>query len=218
MITNTCLTGGSFVAEPPAAELEVLPSEPEVLPSEPEVLPSEPEVLPSEPEVLPSEPEVLPLELDGAFAAAFVVLPAAAGAGVGSDSDAEDEGSPPGAEGEDSDVDVDVDAEAEAPDGPEAGSTTFRGERAAASVPTREPATLPRSTPKPRNTSTSSAETRGGGSLRLEDVRTSTLAAGTGAARALRRWRPRDVPAPARRRSSSSCGLRDPTRAPHARQ
>src|ERR1700722_12598215 len=44
------------------------------------------------------------------------------------------------------------------------GSTSFkRGLTAAARVPWREPATLPSSTPKPRNTSTSRAETRGWG-------------------------------------------------------
>jgi hypothetical protein len=234
MITNTCLIGGSFVAGAPAVDFEDPPCELEELPLEPEDL--------------PSELLELPLELAGAFAAAGLVLRAAAGVGVGSDSD--DGGSLSAAEEDASDVDADADAEAEAaPDGAEAGSTTFRRERADASVSsTLEPATWPRSTPKPRNTSTSNAETRGGGSLRPERARVASPATALDAtgldaelsAPALDAATRLDAAGlstagldaelsalapgagrarpPARLRSASSCALRAPTRAPQLRQ
>jgi hypothetical protein len=89
----------------------------------------------------------------------------------------------------------------------EAVSVPFTGERAAA----------PRSTPNPRNTSTSSIETLGGGSLGA-DRRGGLLRPGTASASAA------GAPSPVRSRSftprnrAASWGLRDPTRAPQARQ
>src|SRR6266851_969988 len=70
MITNTCLTGGSFVLEPPGEE----PEEPDDPPSPAVEL-----------------GELLPLETGGAFAAVVVEASGAAGVGAGSDSG----GSPP---------------------------------------------------------------------------------------------------------------------------
>lgn len=191
MITNTCLTGGSFVADPPPADPD-------------DRLPA-----PEDPLCVPDEP---PLELDGACA--WVVFALAAGTGVGSGSAAG--GSLP--EAADSGSVAEAEPEAGAPDGAEAGSTTFRGERADASVSfTAEPAASPRIAPKPRNTSTSSAEIRGEGSLKPEGARAGPLA--TGAVVESRGGAPARCARPTtRRRSGSSNGLREPTRAPQPRQ
>ncbi len=111
------------------------------------------------------------------------------------------------------------DAGGEASEEPAAGSTTFSGDRVDASVSlTLVAAARPRITPKPRNTSTRSAEMRGEGSLRPDGVRVDAGAVWIGAvglctapARACA-W------PPTRRRMPSSRALRTPTRAPQLRQ
>jgi hypothetical protein len=136
MITNTCLTAGSLVAEP----LEGDVGDPRSA----------------------LEPPSAPVELGGAPApagagalAAVVEASVAAGVGAGSDSGGSAEADE-GAAG----------VEAAAVDG---GSTSFRRRPAAASVLlTGDPATPPRSTPKPRNTSTSRTEIRGAGSRQAD--------------------------------------------------
>jgi hypothetical protein len=214
MITNTCLSGGSFFAGPLADSLEPPSEEP----------PLEAEEPPSELDE-PLEPV---LELAGVLAAGVLLLVV----GVGSDSVAG--GSLLEVEEEDSEA-VEVGAE-EA----DAGAVTiFTGERVEASVSsTPELATLPSSTPKPRNTSTSSTETGRDGSRRPLDGGAAPAgaasAAGAGAAPGTAPGAAPPVAAPpaglsamapaasvrprTRRSSSSSCWPRAPTRAPQARQ
>jgi hypothetical protein len=150
MITHTCLIGGSFFSVPSELDSEPAPCDPEEPFSEPVASSFEPEE--------PEEPDVL-------CAAAVVVFALAAGVGVGSTSDSGDEDSLLEAAALDSAEDVvDVGVLPAA-----AGSSTFSGACEEASVSlTVEPAVLPRSTPKPRNTSTSNAETGREGSLRPE--------------------------------------------------
>jgi hypothetical protein len=208
MITNTCLIGGSFFAGLLADSLEPPVEDP----------------LSDEPEELPSELEEPVLELAGAFAAGVVLV------AVGVCSGSLAGGSLLAVEAEDSE-DVVVGVE-EAPEGDE---TILTGERVEASVSsTPELATLPSSTPKPRNTSTSSAETGRDGSRRPFEggtapagvapvaVAMSTAGAPPEAASSVG---PASAIAPAvpvrprtRLSSSSSCWERDPTRAPQARQ
>jgi hypothetical protein len=207
MITNTCLIGGSFFAGEPAAGLGAAPS----------------------------EASELPFELDGAVVGVVGLAAAGAAAGVGSDSAgggsllAVDDGS---AEA-DADADAEAEAEVDGTAGSEEGSTTFSGERDEASDALgRVAATFPRSTPNPRNTSTSRAEILGAGSRRALapiDPRAGPTAAGAGwaalttaalstaaglcAVASAGRARPTTRP-----RSSSSRGLREPMRRPHERQ
>ena len=143
------------------------------------------------------------------------------GAGVGSveDSGSADGGSLPAPVEDDSALEPDVLADA----GADGGSTTFSGERAeAATSLTLVAATLPRSTPKPRNTSTSSAETRGGGSLSPEAARAGEPSGAGSGVGGLTKTSGLASPAGSlsrtRASSGSSCGLRGPTRAPHSRQ
>src|SRR5271165_518495 len=195
MITKTCLTGGGFEEEP----CEEGPEEP---PSEPDEPDSEPEEPDSEPE------ELLALLPEDALAGAGVE------AGVEEDSEAGAPGvgvASPVDGGEDEGVVLGAEAVV-------CGSRTFSGALWEASVSfTRGPAAPPISTPKPRNMSTSSADTRGAGRLR-PDPRGARLgaagAAGCGSG-------PRTSAACASRRfcsSATSSGLRAPTRAPQAMQ
>src|SRR5271166_4238274 len=197
MITKTCLTGGGFEEEP----CEEGPEEP---PSEPDEPDSEPEEPDSEPE------ELLALLPEDALAGAGVEAgvedseAAAPGVGVASPVDGgEDEG-------------VVLGAEAVV-----CGSRTFSGALWEASVSfTRGPAAPPISTPKPRNMSTSSADTRGAGRLR-PDPRGARLGAAGAAGAAGCGSGPRTSAACASRRfcsSATSSGLRAPTRAPQAMQ
>ena len=202
MTTNTCLIGGSFFAGLPAAASE------------------EPFELLELSVELGSELPELSVELGCVFVGLVPVLAPVVGVGVASGSTCG--GSPP-----------DVEADASEPDGceplapvvgmgPEAGSMTFNGERAAASEPlTLVLATSPMRMPNPRNISTSNAETRGAGSRRPPCGEAGISATGAGATGALG---PSAVAAATgeaprvRCNSSSNCPLRGPTRAPHARQ
>src|ERR1019366_3354072 len=148
----------------------------------------------------PSEASELPFELDGAVVGVVGL---------------------PGAEAE---------AEVDGTAGSEEGSTTFSGERDEASDALgRVAATFPRSTPNPRNTSTSRAEILGAGSRRALapiDPRAGPTAAGAGwaalttaalsaaAGLCAGAWAGRARPT-TRPRSSSSRGLREPMRRPH---
>ena len=201
------MIGGSFVAGDPAAGLPDSP--------------------------LPA------LALAGAFvvAAAVVLLGVAAGVGVAA-------GSASGGGVEASAVAELAASEPDSAVGAEpalafvGGMMTFSGERAEASAPpTGELAAFPSSAPKPRNTSTRSAEIRGAGSRRPVALATAARASGpvapalaaavadavvaepAGAAAASPAATPslRDCP-PARAINTSSCGLRDPARAPQLRQ
>jgi len=151
----------------------------------------------------------------------LVTFLVAAGVGVGAGSDSG--GSP--AEEEDEEVDVELDVFAADALGP--GSTSFKGRREAASVSsTRELAALPMSTPNPRNTSTSSTETLGEGSVNHEAralVRPPAGGGAWGGASAVTVGGRTGWGAPLERLwmraiSSTSWGLRDPTRAPQLRQ
>src|SRR5450631_1874959 len=147
MITNTCLTGGSLETAPPALD----PEDPDA---------EDPDPADSDDEDSPSPP---PAELAGVVAAPdepFAVVgfdePAALGVGVSS----EDAGSL-----EEDDEGGDAGAVAVVLGG--AGTIVVAGLADAASVAvTGELATSPRSTPKPRNTSTTIAEIRGAGRVR----------------------------------------------------
>src|ERR1700690_825584 len=124
MITNTCLIAGSLLAGAPAADLP--------------------------------DPPLPVFAPGGAFvvAAGLALVGAAAGVGVaaGSTSGAGVEPSAPASELAASEPDAAVEAELTL--ALVAGIMTFSGERAEASVPpTGELATVPSSTPKPRNTS-----------------------------------------------------------------
>jgi hypothetical protein len=166
MITNTCLIGGSPVAAAPGADWP--PFADDDPPSEP-ALPEDPELAGGEVAAELDEPEE-----DAGVAGA-------AGLGVGVDS-AAGGGSLVDSAGGDVCAGAAVAAR---------GMTTLRGERAeAANVSrARDPAAPPRITPKPRNTSTSSADTRGEGSVnpsanregpRRAEVRGSSGPAGPG--------------------------------------
>jgi len=146
MITNTCLTGGSFELEPPGAGAEdpLLPPPP----------PPPPEL--DGEEDLP-EPDLAPAEA-GVEEAPADEVDSEAAEGVGSDP-AEAEGGSL-VEGEEaSGIGV-------AAVGAAGGRTslTCLPEDAASVSCTEEPATSPMRTPKPRNISTSTAETREEGS------------------------------------------------------
>jgi hypothetical protein len=200
------LIGGSFFVDAPS------PPAPEDPPFDPETSLSDPE-----------EP-LAPFELGFVWVVAAVVVELATGVGVDSGSDSGDDSSPPvlkdldSAELDSAEVDSDVDV----PEAPAEGNTTFSGERAEASVSlTLELAASPMIAPKPRNTRTSSAEIGREGSLGPEGARADSFTAVSGAtaptaslpAASLRA----SLPA-TRRRRSSSCGLRSPTRAPQRRQ
>jgi hypothetical protein len=214
------LIGGSFFAGAPASDCE------------------EPEPFESEPV---SEPEsVSELELDCVLAGVVLVFEPLLGAGVASGSTS---GGSLEVEALDSEDELDVLAGVEDPD---EGITTRSGERAEASVPeTPWLATLPSSTPKPRNTATSSAETGRGGRLSPPDgcgawPASAAGGGGGGGSADAGGYADDAVPACAAvsaddaapmgdsstpcallrscRSSSSSCSLRGPTRSPHARQ
>src|ERR1700677_2836663 len=205
MIKNTCLIAGRVLAGVPAGAFE------DSLP-----VPADP---PCEADDSPPARDGAALELDGVVlgALAVFVLTAAAGGGVGVGSASDDGGSLADAE---DDSDVAVLAVALALAGADAGSTTFNGERADASVSAGlEAATWPRITPKARKTTSNSADTRGAGRRRPEVAfaRVSIGASGAGPA-ADARERVSPGWAPSLLSSRSSCGLRSPTRAPQARQ
>jgi hypothetical protein len=149
MITNTCLTGGSLPAEAPGPGAEEPPSECGDPPSEPVEL-----------EEVEFDREGVALEWDDRVEDAGAAP--AAGLGVGVDSTT-DGGSPDGSlddrPGPDGWVGATVSAR---------GRTTRRGARAEAANVSRlrDPAAPPSITPKPRNTSTSRADTLGGGGVR----------------------------------------------------
>jgi hypothetical protein len=139
MITNTCLTGGSFDVAPVDGDLE------------------EPRPAPFE---LGAEPRSLAAVFVGAgddeerFVGAGVWVAVSAGVGVGVDSDTAAGGSP---------ADVGDAAEIALA----TGRISFSRGRADADVSsTRDPVTSPMITPKPRKTSTSSTHTRGEGRVR----------------------------------------------------
>ena len=117
------------------------------------------------------------MELGGAFSAGAPAFAGAGGAGVSS-------GSALGGSlsvGEEVGSEVEVDPEL--PAGADAGNSTLKGERTDASVSfTLEPAASPSTTPKPRNTRTSNAETRAGGSLRPARAGVGAGASGAGTA------------------------------------
>jgi hypothetical protein len=187
MITNTCLTGGSFEVEPPDED----PGDP-LLP-----LGELGDVV----FFVDLGDEVLELDFEEP-----------AGVGVGVDSDSVGGGSLTGDE-EASGVEVEA-------RGAAGGRISVRDGRvdAARVSSTREPAAPPRITPKPRNTSTSSADTLGGGSVRPDrpaaDPAVSVVCPGGRrngedlAGRTLRM----------RRKSRTSWGLREEMRAPQPRQ
>src|ERR1017187_5979095 len=148
MITNTCFTGGSFAVELP----EVGPDDP--------------------PSPAPGHGEEGLLEVDGDLADTIGATLVADG--VGSDSEAG--GSLEGADPEPSDVGVVVDVD---PAAAACGRISFTGRRADAArvSPAREPTAPPTITPKPRNISTSSVETRGVGSINPDACCTGASAA-----------------------------------------
>ena len=187
MIRNTCLTGGSFDDDPLGRGVRPTSR---------------------------TEPPSLPAELGALLPDGAGVLAAAAGVGRRSRSGRRGfrrrfgSGRAAGRTG----------SAVEPTDAVACGRISLTGARAdAASVSvTRGLAASPTSTPKPRNTSTSSAETRGEGSVRPER-----------GARPRGRRAPRPLqaapvagarPPGSPRRSCSSRGLRAPTRAPQSRQ